>query len=862
MKLDFATTALLTNMKLNALPPFSELTPDEARLVYSELAKSRRRAGTDNVSAENISIATTDGATIAARILRPEGEAKAVIVYFHGGGWVIGNIDDFDPLGRKLAEANQAVIVMVNYRKAPEHGFPVPMDDCWAALNHVAENKQAIAGVGGDVPLFVMGDSAGGNLAAATALRARDENGPQIDMQILVYPVIDGRRDTDSYHAQDKQLFLTAESMDMFWDYYTPKESDRLNPLASPILAEKLDGLPPAIVITAEFDILRDEGEAYAESLRAAGVPVIARRFDRQIHGFFSMSDILPVGAQAHDWLAGEIDRWLSPPAEVDAIVVGAGFSGMYQLHKLRDMGLSVRVFEAGDDVGGTWYWNRYPGARVDIESLAYSYSFSEELEQDWVWTEKYAAQPELLRYCQHVAERFDLRRDISFNTRVVSAHYMQDKAAWLVTTDSGERVTANYLIMATGVLSSAKTPDIPGRDDFKGDTYQTGRWPHEGVDFTGKRVAVIGTGSSAVQSIPLIAEQAKELVVYQRTAAYSTPAHNRPLTNAEISDMKEHYRAFRETQRLDAAGIPNPERQPESVFDVSEEERNRRFEQAWDEGLLTGLSATFSDLGINEEANNLVAEFIRDRIRATVKDAQTAEDLVPKAYPYATKRPCIDTNYYETYNRENVSLVNLRRTPIKTITPTGIATTQGTQEFDAIVFATGFDAMTGALMAIDIRGTDGQRLADDWAGGPRCYLGLAISGFPNLFTITGPSSPSVLSNMLVSIEQHVDWVTDCIGWMRAHDYASIEATQEAENEWADHTAHLAGLTLLPKADSWYMGANVPGKPRMFLAYVGGVGVYRKICDAIAADDYHGFKVTPKAELKIGQRAQTAESAA
>ena len=396
---------------------------------------------------------------------------------------------------------------------------------------------------------------------------------------------------------------------------------------------------------------------------------------------------------------------------------------------------------------------------------------------------------------------------------------------------------------MATGVLSAAKTPDIAGRDSYKGETYQTGLWPKEGVDFTGKRVAIIGTGSSAVQSIPLIAEEADELVVYQRTAAYSTPAFNRPLTNSEIDTMKGNYDQYRQEQRLSPAGIINPERQLERVMDVPKEERQRRFEEAWDEGLLTGLMSTFSDIQLDEDANHEVAEFIRDRIRNTVQDRQTADDLTPKAYPYATKRPCIDTNYYETYNRENVSLVNLRRTPIETITETGIETSDGAREFDAIVYATGFDAMTGPLLRVDIRGRGGKRLVDAWIDGPRSYLGIAIHGFPNLFTITGPSSPSVLSNMLVSIEQHVDWVSDCIGWMNENGKTAIEPSDAAERDWAEHTAHLAGMTLFPQADSWYMGANVPGKPRMFLAYVGGVGAYRLICDQIAATGYHGFDV-------------------
>ena len=729
---------------------------------------------------------------------------------------------------------------MVDYRKSPEHKYPVPMQDCYAALNWVEANRKKI---GADkLPLIVAGDSAGGNLSAVMAQKTVAENGPKIDLQVLVYPVTDGRMQSESFTAEDKQLFLNAELMAHFWEQYCDT-AQRENADASPLLADDVSTVAPAIVLTAEFDILVDEGKAYADKLAAADKLVAYKCFAQQMHTFFAMPDALPVGFEAMDWVAREIDGHLNPAETVDAVVVGAGFSGMYQLHKLRDMGLSVRVFEAGEDVGGTWYWNRYPGARVDIESMAYSFSFSKELEQDWVWSEKYSPQPELLRYAQHVAERFDLKRDISFNTRVESAHFDEDNNEWLVTTECGRRVRARYLVMATGVLSAAKTPDIAGRDSYKGETYQTGLWPKEGVDFTGKRVAIIGTGSSAVQSIPLIAEEADELVVYQRTAAYSTPAFNRPLTNSEIDTMKGNYEQYRQEQRLSPAGIINPERQLERVMDVPKEERQRRFEEAWDEGLLTGLMSTFSDIQLDEEANHEVAEFIRDRIRNTVQDRQTADDLTPKAYPYATKRPCIDTNYYETYNRENVSLVNLRRTPIETITETGIETSDGAREFDAIVYATGFDAMTGPLLRVDIRGRGGKRLVDAWIDGPRSYLGVAIHGFPNLFTITGPSSPSVLSNMLVSIEQHVDWVSDCIGWMNENGKTAIEPSDAAERDWAEHTAHLAGMTLFPQADSWYMGANVPGKPRMFLAYVGGVGAYRLICDQIAATGYHGFDV-------------------
>ncbi|MDB2523498.1 alpha/beta hydrolase fold domain-containing protein [Alphaproteobacteria bacterium] len=838
MKLDFATTSLLANMMLNEAPPLHTLSAEEMRLVFSEIYRSMP-PGPESVSSKDITIGV-EGGQIRGRVLTPKGAAQSVMVYYHGGGWVIGNIDDYDLVGRHLAEKCNAIVVMVDYRKSPEHKFPVPMQDCYAALNWVEANRKKI---GADkLPLIVAGDSAGGNLATVMAQKTAAENGPKIDLQVLVYPVIDGRMETASFTAEDNQLFLNAELMTHFWDQYCDP-ADRLNADVSPILADDVSQIAPAIILTPEFDILVDEGKAYADKLDAAGKLVAYKSFAQQMHGFFAMPDALPVGFEAMDWVAREIDGHLNPAETVDAVVVGAGFSGMYQLHRLREMGLSVQVFEAGEDVGGTWFWNRYPGARVDIESMAYSFSFSKELEQDWVWSEKYSPQPELLRYAQHVADRFDLKRNITFNTRVESAHFDDDKDEWLITTECGKRVRARYFVMATGVLSAAKTPDIAGRDSYKGETYQTGLWPKEGVDFTGKRVAIIGTGSSAVQSIPLIAEEADELVVYQRTAAFSTPAFNRPLSNSEIDTMKGNYEQYRQEQRLSPAGIINPERQMERVMDVPKEERQRRFEAAWDEGLLTGLMSTFSDIQLDEAANHEVSEFIRERIRNTVQDKQTADDLTPKAFPYATKRPCIDTDYYETYNRDNVSLVNLRRTPIEKISEDGIETSEGARAFDAIIYATGFDAMTGPLLRVDIRGRGGKRLVDAWIDGPTSYLGIAIHGFPNMFTITGPSSPSVLSNMLVSIEQHVDWVADCIAWMNENGKTAIEPSDEAEKEWAEHTAQLAGMTLFPKADSWYMGANVPGKPRMFLAYVGGVGAYRLICDQIAATGYHGFDV-------------------
>ncbi len=531
-------------------------------------------------------------------------------------------------------------------------------------------------------------------------------------------------------------------------------------------------------------------------------------------------------------------------PASVDAVIVGAGIAGVYQLYRLRQLGLGARVIEAADGVGGTWYWNRYPGARCDVESLSYSYSFSPELEQEWTWTEKYPTQPEILRYINHVADRFDLRRDITFNTRVTSATYDEGTRRWLVRTDNGEALDAQFVIMATGCLSTLKTPEVPGIDRFQGPTYHTGHWPHEGVDFTGLRVGVIGTGSSGIQSIPIIAEQAADLTVFQRTPNFSMGAGNRPLDEAEVSEMKASYRQWRQDQRTSAFGVP-VDGATTSALEVSAEERNARYQDGWEKGNLVAILGAFTDTLTDKEANETAAEFIRAKIRTIVTNPELAETLSPRSFPFGTKRPCLDSGYYNTFNKDHVHLVDLRKTPLVELTEKGLRTSEQDYEFDAIVFATGFDAMTGALTAVDIKGKGGIALEEKWKEGPRTYLGLAIAGFPNLFTITGPLSPSVLSNMVVSIEQHVEWVTDCIAFMRRQGADEIDATVAAEDAWVDHVAEVGAYTLFPTADSWYMGSNVPGKPRVFLAYVGGVGTYREKCDDVAAKEYEGFALTP-----------------
>ncbi len=523
-----------------------------------------------------------------------------------------------------------------------------------------------------------------------------------------------------------------------------------------------------------------------------------------------------------------------------DVVIVGAGFSGLYLLHKMRELGLSARVFEAGGDVGGTWYWNRYPGARCDIESMEYSYSWCEELEQEWDWSERYSAQPEILAYLSHVAERFDLRDDITFSTRVTAAHFDEASERWTVTTDSGETVSARFVVMATGCLSSPNKPEFEGEDDFEGETYLTGLWPHEGVDFTGKTVGVIGTGSSAIQSIPIIAREAASVTVFQRTPNYAIPAHNHPLDPEYRLEIKAGYRAVREEAREGRAGfVGSNVRFDEFAIELPGDTVQAELEERWAQGGLTFMTS-YADMGVSLTSNDIAAEFVREKIREKVTDPETAELLCPTGYPVGAKRLCVDIDYYETYNRENVSLVDINATPIERITAKGVKTSETEFAFDIIVFATGFDAMTGTLARIDIRGRGGEALKEKWADGPHTYLGLMSAGFPNLFFVTGPQSPSVISNMVVSIEQHVEWIADCI---EAVGKGAIEPLEQSEKDWVEHTNLIAGMTVYPYAKSWYLGDNIPGKPRIFMAYLGGVPEYRRMCDAVAESGYAGFRI-------------------
>ena len=529
---------------------------------------------------------------------------------------------------------------------------------------------------------------------------------------------------------------------------------------------------------------------------------------------------------------------------QFDVVVVGAGFAGLYMLYRLRQLGLTARVYEVGDGVGGTWYWNRYPGARCDVESMQYSYSFDEQLQQEWHWTERYPKQDEILRYINHVADRFQLRSDIQLETRVTAASFDEQDMRWTVRTDRSDLVHARFLISAAGCLSAARVPDIAGLGDFKGKWYHTGNWPHEEVDFTGLRVGVIGTGSSGIQSIPMIARQASELVVFQRTPNFSIPAWNRPLPKDEQQAWKAEYPQHRKKARSTRSGILY-EYSQRATNDVDEAERQAEYERRWKRGG-PNFMQSFNDMLTNRASNDKGADFVRSKISSIVKDAGTAALLSPMDHAIGTKRICVDTDYYDTFNRDNVRLHDLRAAPIESVVANGIRTASASYDLDAIVFATGYDAVTGSLDRIDIRGRGGKKLKDKWSLGPKTYLGIMTVGFPNLFMITGPGSPSILTNVVVAIEQHVDWVARCLAYMQTKGLAVIEPEETAENNWVQHVNEVADKTLFPTTNSWYMGANIPGKPRVFLPYVGGFGNYSVICDEVVADGYRGFNFSTR----------------
>jgi len=526
---------------------------------------------------------------------------------------------------------------------------------------------------------------------------------------------------------------------------------------------------------------------------------------------------------------------------QYDVIVIGAGFGGMYALYRLRKLGYRVRVLEAADGVGGTWYWNRYPGARCDVESLEYSYSFDNDLQQQWEWPERFSAQPDIEKYANHVANRYHLRKDIQFNTRVESAEFDNEQAVWTICSIDGDTFISQYLVLAVGNLSLPRVPNFPGLDQFKGRRFHTGQWPKETVDFSGRTVGVVGTGSSGIQLIPIVAQQAKQLYVFQRTANFSVPSINRPLMSDVAATHKAQYQRWRERARQTPFGIAGHQPPEKFAADDGLAERQRLFEEKWNTGGNISFLYAYKDLLTDEQANEMACEFVRDKIRTTVKDASVAELLIPHDHPIGTKRLCLDTGYYETYNRDNVSLVNVRSAPIEEITANGLRTTEAQYPLDDLIFATGYDAMTGAILDIDIRVKGDLRLRDAWKDGPKTYLGVMVNGFPNMVIITGPGSPSVKTNMISAIEQHVDWITDLVEHLSNKGKTKFQAQPDAQEQWVKHVNEVANNTLYPKANSWYTGANIPGKPRVFMPYVAGLDKYRKICDDVAKDGYRGM---------------------
>ncbi|MFV0459263.1 MAG: flavin-containing monooxygenase [Actinomycetales bacterium] len=529
----------------------------------------------------------------------------------------------------------------------------------------------------------------------------------------------------------------------------------------------------------------------------------------------------------------------IDPPAVVDVLVVGAGFSGLYSLQRLREQGRRVHVIEAAEDIGGVWHWNRYPGARCDIESVDYCYSWSPEVVQEWNWSERYPAQPEILRYISFVADKYDLRSGVTLGTRVDSLSFDEQTSTWTARTDHGDVIKAGHVIMATGQLSVAQLPQIPGLGSFGGEVHHTGNWPHQPVDFTGRRVGVIGTGSSGIQVIPQIAKSARSLHVFQRTPHYAIPARNQPLDQTYARELKTHFSEYRERARNHPGGT-HRHLGEESALDIDPDALEQTFQDYWERGG-PDILAAYKDLNSDLTANQLAADFVRSRIRELVHDPQTAELLCPKDYPFGAKRLVLEIGYYEAFNKDHVTLVDTRSDPIQEVTAQGVRTENRTYDLDLLVLATGFDALTGALNKIDITGVDGRTLREAWAAGPLTYLGLGTNGFPNLWFVAGPGSPSVLSNMLISIEQHVEWITDHLQWLDENGLRRSEADQHKQDEWVSHVNEVAAKTLYPQANSWYLGANVPGKPRVFMPYIGGVGRYREICAKVAADGYAGF---------------------
>lgn len=542
-----------------------------------------------------------------------------------------------------------------------------------------------------------------------------------------------------------------------------------------------------------------------------------------------------------HESNAMQVDKGTaSKPKRIDAIVVGAGFAGLYMLYRLRELGISARVIEAAPNVGGTWYWNRYPGARCDIDSMQYSFQFSEEVQQEWTWTERYAAQPEILAYIQYVAKKFDLNREIEFNTRVEKAAFDETTDRWQIETSASDIYDARFFVLAVGPLSTPLKPNFDGHEDFKGSVYFTSSWPEKTVDFSGQKVGVIGTGSSGVQTIPKLADEAEELFVFQRTPNYVVPAQNRPLSSNEVAEIKADYPEFRRMAKQTPLAFTYPNH-TDSALDCTDAERQERFEEQWKVGGLP-FAAAFGDLTTNMEANRYLVEFWQSKLREIVKDPEMAEILTPKEV-YGCRRVCSSTGYYETFNRDSVTLVDVSGTGVEKFTENGLIANGQEYDLDAIVCATGFDAITGSVTRIQITGLNGLTIGDAWSEGAKSYLGISVAGFPNMFNINGPGSPGVLATMVTGAEYHVDWICDCITWMQTNRLSRIDAEPEAQENWVEKVNEIGNKSIRSQCDSWYVGANVPGKPRVFMPYAGGFPNYVNECDQVSKRNYEGFSM-------------------
>lgn len=541
-------------------------------------------------------------------------------------------------------------------------------------------------------------------------------------------------------------------------------------------------------------------------------------------------------------------------PRTVDVAVIGAGAAGIYAMHKMAALGFSAVGFERGSSVGGAWYWNRYPGLYCDIESVDYSYSFSEELQQEWVWKRKYSTQPEILSYFEWVADRLDVRKHFQFDTSVTDAVWSEERQRWRVSTDRGTVVDARFIIGATGPLSMPKIPEFAGADDFRGEILVTARWPREPQDFSGKRVAVIGTGSSGIQVIPVVAEQAEQLYVMQRTPSFAVPAHNHLLEQPYIDEVKGSYREYRERARNTPLGVYTGT-SGKNAAEVTVAERELEFQRAYDYGSTVKFGSSFDDLLFNPDSNQAAADFLAGKIRSRVFDPAVAEKLIPSGYPILTRRLCSENNYYEAFNRPNVRLVDLFEEEIVRFTSAGIETTKDAYDVDVIILATGFDAFTGALRAINFVGREGRTLREKWDESPSTYLGIAVSGFPNLFTVVGPLGGAGISNVVLNIEQHIEWIGDFLADLRGRGAASFDADADAEQGWVDRVAEVADSTLFKHANSWYTGSNIEGKPRVVLQWVGGVSEYERILREAATDDYRGFNLVMSDEHELAGKA-------